>query len=143
MTMQPCAARSLYLSHQDVVCRSEVLSLEMLSGKMQSMYAIPTQCRIELIGQDGTSPDDPTLRRWVYSVTMPLMLISETRAQRGEVHLGAELLTPFSEEKMRFGCQLQCDCDVYPRCASELSPGVYRVTYDAHVSLYSTLLRAC
>lgn len=143
MTMQPCAVRSLYLSHQNVVCRSEVLSLTMLSGKMQSMYAIPTQCRIELIGQDGISPDDPMLRRWVYSVTMPLMLISETRAQRSEVHFNAELFTPLSEEKMRFGCQLQCDCDVYPRCASELSPGVYRVTYDARISLYSTLLRAC
>ena len=43
---------------------------------------------------------------------------------------------------MRFGSQLHCECDVYPFHACELSPGLYRVTYDAHVSLYSMLLRA-
>ena len=131
-----------YRAHQDIVCRSQVLAVEGLSGCVRSMYAIPDQCRVELAGQDGAHPDDPDILRWVYRITMPIMLLTDARAARSQVTCTAVLCTPFSEEKMRFGCQLHCDCDVFTLSACELSPGLYRVTYDAYVSLYSMLLRA-
>ena len=90
----------------------------------------------------GGSAEDPALRRWVYDLTVPVMVVGRDAAQRAEVHLSAALCTPFSEEKMRFGCQLQCSCDLYPRCAVEMGAGLYRLTYDARISLYSTALRA-
>ena len=78
--------------------------------------------------------------RWQYEVVMPLMLIGQDRAERTEMHLPAELVTPLSEETMRFGCQLSCECDLFPRCAVETAPGVYRIAFDARIALYSTLL---
>ena len=135
-------AQTLYRSHQEILCKSEVIRCSNLTGAIDGMYPLLNQCRVVLRGQEGTDHGDPTLRRWIYDVTMPMMLVGKEGAQRSNVHLMATLYTPFSEEKMRYGCQLQCDCDVYPRCASELEPGVYRLTYDAHVSLYSTQLRA-
>lgn len=142
MTHSYCDLRRPYRSHQDIVCRSQVLAVEGLSGCVRSMYAIPDQCRVELAGQDGAHPESPDITRWVYRITMPIMLLTDARAARSQVTFTAVLCTPFSEEKMRFGCQLHCDCDVFPLSACELSPGLYRVTYDAHVSLYSMLLRA-
>ena len=141
--MQTCFDdRRPFRSHQDIVCRSQVLSIEGLTGCVRSMYAIPDQCRVELAGQDGAHPESPDITRWVYRITMPIMLLTDARAARSQVTFTATLCTPFSEEKMRFGSQLHCECDVYPFRACELSPGLYRITYDAHISLYSMLLRA-
>ncbi len=139
MTFFHYGLRRPYRSHQDIVCCSQVLSIEGLTGCVRSMYALTDQCRVELAGQDGAHPESPEIIRWVYRITMPIMLLTDTRAARSQVSFDAVLGTPFSEEKMRFGCQLNCECDVFPLQACELSPGVYRVTYDAHVSLYSTL----
>lgn len=132
----------LYRSHQDVLCKGEILRCKRLTGPLHGMYPILDQCHVALLGQDGQDARDPEMRRWVYDVTMPVMLVGGACAERCEVHLKADLYTPYPEEKMRYGCQLQCDCDVYPRCAAELEPGVYRLVFDAHISLYSMQLRA-
>lgn len=143
MTNYKDTIRTFYSSHREVLCGSEQLDLPALSGKIESLYAMTNQCRVTLAGQDGVSLDDPTLNRWVYRITMPVMLVAQNAARRAEIHLTASLFTPFTEEKMRYGCQLQCDCDVYPRHAAEISAGRYRITYDARIALYATLLRAC
>lgn len=132
---------TLYRSHQEILLRSEIVSCPRLRGPVEGMYPIWDQCRAVLRGQEG-SAEDPALRRWVYDLTVPVMVVGRDAAQRAEVHLSAALCTPFSEEKMRFGCQLQCSCDLYPRCAVEMDAGLYRLTYDARISLYSTALRA-
>ena len=132
---------TLYRSHQEILLRSEIVSCPRLRGPVEGMYPIWDQCRAVLRGQEG-SAEDPALRRWVYDLTVPVMVVGRDAAQRAEVHLSAALCTPFSEEKMRFGCQLQCSCDLYPRCAVEMGAGLYRLTNDARISLYSTALRA-
>ena len=132
---------TLYRSHQEILLRSEIVSCPRLRGPVEGMYPIWDQCRASLRGQEG-SAEDPALRRWVYDLTVPVRVVGRDAAQRAEVHLSAALCTPFSEEKMRFGCQLQCSCDLYPRCAVEMGAGLYRLTYDARISLYSTALRA-
>ena len=63
MTHSYCDLRRPYRSHQDIVCRSQVLAVEGLSGCVRSMYAIPDQCRVELAGQDGAHPDFPDVIR--------------------------------------------------------------------------------
>lgn len=104
---------TLYRSHQEILLRSEIVSCPRLRGPVEGMYPIWDQCRAVLRGQEG-SAEDPALRRWVYDLTVPVMVVGRDAAQRAEVHLSAALCTPFSEEKMRFGCQLQCSCDLYP-----------------------------
>lgn len=132
----------LYRSHQDVLCKNETVFCNNLKGELHGMYPILDQCHIALSGQSGTSPNDPTLNRWTYDVIIPVMLVGSSCAQRTEVHLRAELFTPYPEEKMRYGCQLHCDCDMFVRAAVEIAPNTYRLTFDAHISLFSTQLRA-
>ncbi len=128
-----------YRARQQVLLRSEVLSCPGLTGPVEGLYPIYDQCRVTLRGCQGEAEEG--LRRYVYDLVVPLMLVGQARAQRAEAHLSAEMRTPFSEEKMRFGSVLVCDCDLYPRCACEVGPGLYRVTYDARVELGLSALR--
>ena len=128
-----------YRARQQVLLRSEVLSCPGLTGPVEGLYPIYDQCRVTLRGCQGE--EEEGLRRYVYDLVVPLMLVGQARAQRAEAHLSAEMRTPFSEEKMRFGSVLVCDCDLYPRCACEVGPGLYRVTYDARVELGLSALR--
>ena len=132
------ARSGFYRSYHEIICRSQQISARSLSGPLINLYPLKNQCRISLIG--SASPAEQNTTRWQYEVVMPLMLIGQDRAERTEMHLPAELVTPLSEETMRFGCQLSCECDLFPRCAVETAPGVYRIAFDARIALYSTLL---
>ena len=86
---------TLYRSHQEILLRSEIVSCPRLRGQVEGMYPIWDQCRASLRGQEG-SAEDPALRRWVYDLTVPVMVVGRDAAQRAEVHLSAALCTPFS-----------------------------------------------
>ena len=64
---------TLYRSHQEILLRSEIVSCPRLRGPVEGMYPIWDQCRASLRGQEG-SAEDPALRRWVYDLTVPVMV---------------------------------------------------------------------
>ena len=130
-----------FASHQDILRRCEFVIIPELSCPITAMYSIDDQCRIELIGQRGY--DDNGQAQWEYAVRMPVMCLTEHRTARMEVHFSALLSAPLNEEKMRYGCQLQVDCSVYPLSASPVGDGMYRVVYDAHISLYASCHNFC
>ena len=72
---------TLYRSHQEILLRSEIVSCPRLRGPVEGMYPIWDQCRAVLRGQEG-SAEDPALRRWVYDLTVPVMVVGRDAAQR-------------------------------------------------------------
>ena len=130
------ARSGFYRSYHEIICRSQQISARSLSGPLINLYPLKNQCRISLIG--SASPAVQNATRWQYPDGGFFELF--VCAERTEMHLPAELVTPLSEETMRFGCQLSCECDLFPRCAVETAPGVYRIAFDARIALYSTLL---
>ena len=88
---------TLYRSHQEILLRSEIVSCPRLRGPVEGMYPIWDQCRAVLRGQEG-SAEDPALRRWVYDLTVPVMVVGRDAAQRAEVHLSAALCGALARE---------------------------------------------
>lgn len=141
MLYHPVSSRARCSAHQDILMRSQCISIPHLPGKILSMYPIDHQCRIELIGRKGFDEDGVPL--WEYTFTMPIMCIAENGAARTEVRFNAAIAAPYSEEKLRYGCLLQADCLVCPHSAVQTAPGMYRITYDAHVSLFLSCHACC
>ena len=86
------ARSGFYRSYHEIICRSQQISARSLSGPLINLYPLKNQCRISLIG--SASPAVQNATRWQYEVVMPLMLIGQDRAERTEMHLPAELVTP-------------------------------------------------
>ena len=139
--MHPLLAKDefLYQAKQDILCRRESVNCAHISGPIEAMYPIADQCRIELVGCACKDASGSAL--WEYVVTMPIMLVTDGGAQRASLHMPAHMETPFSEEKMRYGCQLQCNCDVYLRSAQITGAAQYAITYDARIALYALEMR--
>ena len=134
-------AHSRYHTHQEILMRTQCVSLPSLSGSIIGIYPIDDQCRIELCGLAGY--DEHHTPVWQYRVTMPIMCLTELAAARAEISFNVALSAPFNEEKLRYGCLLQADCRVCPHSAAQIEPGTYRLTYDAHISLYLSCHACC
>ena len=68
---------------------------------------------------------------------------AERAAARTEVTFTVCLAAPLSEEKLRYGCLLQADCLICPHHAVHTAPCTYRITYDAHISLFLSCHACC
>ena len=134
-------AHPRYHAHHDIPMRSQYLYIPELCDDIQRMYSIDDQCRIELLGQTGFSDEHVPL--WQYRVTMPIMCLTERAAARTEVTFTVCLAAPLSEEKLRYGCLLQADCLICPHHAVHTAPCTYRITYDAHISLFLSCHACC
>ena len=134
-------ARPHFCTHQEILMRTQCVTIPELTGAIRSMYSIDDQCRIELLGQAGFSDEHVPL--WQYRVTMPVMCLTDCAAARTEVTFTVSLSAPLTEEKLRYGCLLQADCLVCPYSAVQTAQGTYRITYDAHITLYLSCHACC
>ena len=121
--------------------RSQHVYIPGLTGSITAMYPIDDRCLVSLRGQVGA--DESGVPLWEYEFTMPVMCLTDKSAARTSIRFTVRIAAQVTEANLRCGCILQTDCLVCPYSAAEISPGVYRILYDAHVSLYLTRHAFC
>ncbi|MDR3084958.1 MAG: hypothetical protein LBU47_01435 [Christensenellaceae bacterium] len=126
---------ALYHTRLTLRAQERTISCSGMRGEAQKIYPILSHCRLQLSGCLGEALDEG-LRRWQYSLFVPVMLLGRQNAGCGSLQLQLELRTPYSEEIMRYMGTLSCDVDLQPREAIPLGGEEYRLSFDASVCLY-------